>query len=127
MTLDLATAYPGQDRGRWRRTARLDRTANRVTVTDTWELDPAPEATPSAVHYLLAGEVALEPGRAIVTSLAADTVVLSWLPPLPAEAVVRTLDDPMLSGVWGDHLTRLSIDLGTGTSGCLTASVEVLR
>jgi hypothetical protein len=37
---------------------------------------------------------------------------------------VRKLDDPRLSDVWGDRLTRLTIDVGDALAGTLTVTVE---
>jgi len=125
LTLDLADAYPRDDVRRWERTASLDRRSDRVTITDAWELDPATDAPPTVVHLLLAGDVILGSGRAAVTALdGVGTVVLTW----PETAVValetRALDDPVLSEVWGDTLTRLTIDVGDALVGTLTVTVE---
>lgn len=129
MSLDLAGAYPGDDVRHWWRTARLDRSTGSVTILDSWQLvDPTGAQTPEppTVHYLLAGDVHLADGRALVrASGTGTTVVLEWEPLASAVAEIRPLDDPVLSGVWGDHLTRLTIAVGAGSSGTLTVTVEV--
>ena len=58
-------------------------------------------------------------GRAVVTALGrVGAMVVSWHPETAATSTrVRKLDDPPLSDVWGDHLTRLSIDVGDAPSG----------
>jgi hypothetical protein len=126
LELELADAYARDDLRHWTRTARLDRPGGRVTITDRWELDALAGAPPTEVHLLLAGDVSLGAGSAVVTALeGAGSVVLRWQPATVAVvAEVRALTDPMLSEVWGDHLTRLSFDVGAATSGMLTVTVE---
>ena len=128
LTLDLAAAYPRDDVRRWQRTARLDRGGDRarVTITDEWALEPADDAPPTVVRLLLAGDVRLAPGRAVVTALGGvGTVVLTWDPATTtATAQVRALEDPVLREVWGDGLTRLTIDVGDALVGTLTVTVE---
>jgi hypothetical protein len=129
LSLDLALAYPREDIRAWRRTARLDRVSGRVTVTDTWELEPAGEVppAPTTVRWLAAGEVSVGLGRAEITALdGAGAVVLTWHPAdAPCGVTARKLDDPMLSDVWGDQLTRLDIDVtASGPSGTLVVNVE---
>ena len=124
--LDIAGAYPRGDIRTWQRTARLDRRAARVTITDQWELDRADRAPSTVVHLLLAGDVRLGSGRAVITALeGVGTVVLTWKPQTAAAVTeIRRLDDPVLSEVWGDRLTRLTIDVGDGLAGALTVTVE---
>ena len=128
LTLDLAGAYPREDVRRWERTARLDRSTNRatITLTDEWELDATDDARPTAVHLLLAGDVRLGAGRAVITALGgAGALVLGWHPETAVvTAEVRTLDDPVLNEVWGDRLTRLTIDVGDAPCGVLTVTME---
>ena len=127
LSLDLAGAYPRTDVRCWRRTARLDRHSGRIVVTDTWVLDPDPEAAPTHIHLLVAGAVRLGPGRAGIAALeGAGHVTLSWQPAsAPCAATVRVLDDPMLAGVWGERLTRLAFDVtAAGPTGTFTLTVE---
>ena len=129
LQLDLAGAYPRDDIERWTRTATLDRAAGHVTVVDEWELQPVRGLAdgPTTVSWLVAGEVEIGPGRARIIALdAAGTVELTWTPAdASCAATVRELDDPMLSDVWGDRLTRLDIDVtALGPSGSLIVTVE---
>jgi hypothetical protein len=125
LSLDLAAAYPHGVR-RWRRHAALHRADGRVCIREEWELDPGGQGR-TRVHLLIAGEVDIGAGRARVTALhGAGSVLLSWT---PADAVctatVKKLDDPMLSEVWADRLTRLEIDVtGAGATGAFELCVE---
>ncbi|WP_436521140.1 heparinase II/III domain-containing protein [Actinoplanes sp. HUAS TT8] len=139
LALDLAKAYPAAGRRTrrrggpgpsveiraWRRTARLDRDRAEVTVRDQWELAPAGLA-PTRIHLVVAGGVRVRPGRADITARdGAGMLRLSWSPPVPCATTVRELDDPLLSDVWGDHLTRLEIDVsGLGAIGTLDLTVK---
>jgi hypothetical protein len=130
LTLDLAEAYPRDDVRHWRRTARLDRIQGRITVRDSWRLDPAVDAAPSRLHLIVAGRVSLGRGRAEITALdGAGTVCVAWSPAdAPCTVTVRDLDDPMLRDVWGDRLTRLEIDVTASSPvGTLELTVEELR
>jgi len=126
LTMQLHHAYPRTDIVRWQRTARLDREAGRVTLTDEWELDDDPSALPTVAHLLLAGDVDLADGRAVVHALeGAGTVVVAWTPSTAGAAIdVRRLDDPWLTRVWGDRLTRVTIDTGGTPAGRFEVSVE---
>lgn len=138
LAADLAAAYPRDDILVWQRTARLDRAqgrvardsarpAGRVTVTDRWELAPVPTMeSGSTVRWLVAGDVTVAPGRAQIGALeGAGTVVLTWEPAVPCAITVRDLDDPMLSDVWTDHLTRLDLDVcALGPAGTLVVRIE---
>ncbi|MFI1990741.1 heparinase II/III family protein [Actinoplanes sp. NPDC020271] len=126
--LDLENAYAATEIRRWRRTARLDRADNAVTVRDQWELAPAGH-TPTRVHLVVAGRVELGHGHAVITARdGAGVLTVSWSPPVPCATTVRELDDPLLSEVWGDHLTRLEIDVsGLGSIGTLDLTVKEQR
>jgi heparinase II/III-like protein len=127
VTLDLAAAYPRTDIRHWWRTARLDRTTGRIEVRDAWDLDPdGGVGAPTTVRLLVAGGVALGRGRADIAAIdGAGTVSLMWAPDAPCTIVERKLDDPMLSDVWGDRLTRLDIDVTElGPQATLTLTVE---
>ena len=131
LSLDLAAAYPAPGLVSWRRTVALDRGAALVTITDAWTLEPwkhgsAPEtAEPvTSVRLLLAGDVVLGDGTALISPLdGAPAVRLRWPAQIPAILTMRPLDDPMLSDVWGTSLTRLDLDV----TGRDTISVTVAR
>jgi hypothetical protein len=130
LTLDLAAAYPREDVRHWRRTVRLDRVGGRVTVRDSWELDPAQRDQSSLINLIVAGQVSLTAGSAEIAALdGAGTVRVAWFPQhAPCTATVRDLDDPMLREVWGDRLTRLEIDVtALGPVGTLELTVEEPR
>jgi hypothetical protein len=121
LALDLAGAYPVPGLRSWRRDARLEAVDDgaRVVVDDAWSLDASldessgagPDAGPTTVRFLLAGEVEIRPGRAVVQPLdGATPVTLTWPADVPASLVEQPLDDPMLGHVWGERLTRLDLD-----------------
>jgi hypothetical protein len=125
--MELSAAYPGPG-VRWWRTAGLDRARGRVTVTDSWDLGPGDG--PVRLHWLIAGEVTVGEGRATVVSpYGAGVLILTWDPAgAPATTTVRERDDPMHTGVWGDRLTRLEIDVtALGPVGRLELDVEEQR
>jgi hypothetical protein len=80
-------------------------------------------------HLLLAGDVELADGRAVVHAPdAAGAVVISWSPSASSTAIdVRRLDDPWLTQAWGDLLTRVTIDVGRAPAGRLEVIVEENR
>jgi hypothetical protein len=127
LVLDLAAAYPRTDIRHWWRTARLDRAAGRIEVREAWALDPtADESACTTLRLLVAGGVELGRSRAQITAIdGAGTVALTWAPDAPCTIIERKLDDPMLSDVWGDRLTRLDIDVtGLGAEAALTLTIE---
>ncbi|GAB6903539.1 heparinase II/III domain-containing protein [Kineosporia succinea] len=123
LELDLAAAYPGFETDHWWRSAQFDRRSGVITVTDAWSLTPGTGS--SQVRYLLAGDVHLTPGRATVVHGDAS-VTLSWESGEPARLDVLPLNDPMLADVWGERLTRLSLDVGAAPTGSLNVVVELL-
>ncbi|GIE82265.1 heparinase [Actinoplanes philippinensis] len=119
-TADLAGAYPRDDVRHWTRTARLDRDTGTITIRDAWELLPGTGRT--VVHLIAAGEVTLTGGGADI-----DGVSVTW-GDRPCEVTSRRLDDPQLTEVWGDRLTRLDIDVTTlGPVGSLELIVKERR
>lgn len=124
--LDLAAAYPLPEPARWWRTARLDRRESRVTIEDAWSL--AGDGDPSVLHFLLAGQVE-RPSAGQVVVRPADggrAALVTWDPErVTAALTVRTLEDPMLSDVWGDHLTRLELQLPGTARGAFDIQVGV--
>ncbi|MEV6343072.1 heparinase II/III family protein [Actinoplanes sp. NPDC051851] len=127
MSVELANAYPEAGVRSWRRTARLERAADTVTIRDEWDLQRGGPGT--RVHLIVAGDVRLGPEGAEVTALeGAGAAQIAWSPPVPATMTVRDLDDPWLTGVWGDRLTRVEIDVsGLGPIGTLDLIVKEHR
>ncbi|TMR96341.1 heparinase II/III domain-containing protein [Nonomuraea basaltis] len=124
--LDLAAAYPLPEPARWRRTARLDRHAARVTIEDTWSFTG--DGDPSVLHLLLAGRIERPAaGQVVVRPPAGGRAALvTWDPERATAALtVRTLEDPMLSDVWGDHVTRLELRLPGTATGAFEIRVGV--
>ncbi|MEV0200383.1 heparinase II/III family protein [Nonomuraea sp. NPDC050691] len=124
--MDLAAAYPVSGLERWWRTARLDRRASLVTVEDAWAF--AADGRPSVLHYLLAGEIERhDDGQVVVRPPdGARAACVTWDPARATSALtVRTLEDPMLSAVWGERLTRLELRLPGTARGSFELRVEV--
>ncbi len=127
--VEMGGAYPVGELVEWWREVALEPAAETVTVVDSWTFSPAatndPDG-PTAWHWLLAGDVVLTPGRAVArfapddapddaADAAPDTppgrsLAITWDPAAVDAALdVRALDDPELSAVWGEHLTRLRL------------------
>ncbi|MFI7635955.1 heparinase II/III family protein [Nonomuraea sp. NPDC049400] len=124
--LDLAAAYPVPGLARWWRRAVLDRSGARVTIEDAWSFTGDGDA--SVLHLVLAGQVEQpSPGRVVVRPPdGARAAVVSWDPEgATAALTVRTLDDPMLTQVWGERLTRLELRLPGTARGAFEVRVEV--
>jgi hypothetical protein len=127
ITLDIAAAYPREDIDSWKRVACLDREAARIAVTDSWQLDEQATDAPTRLLFVVAGEVRIDGGRVVITALdGAGEVALTWEPAhVPCVATVRKLDDPMLSDVWGDRLTRLEFEVtALGPAGTFVLTVQ---
>lgn len=131
--MDIAPAYPVPGLEWWWRTAELDRRAGRVTIEDRWSF-AWPFATdesgsaPSALHFLLAGHVERRTagGMVVRPRTGSRSVLVTWRPQELAVALTpRTLDDPMLSAVWGESLTRLTLILPDARRGVVDVQVEV--
>ncbi|WP_265521133.1 heparinase II/III domain-containing protein [Oerskovia flava] len=114
LALDLAGAYPVPGLTSWRREVRLEREPARVVVHDAWDLAGATtdeRSAPTSVRLLVAGEVRPGTGGALVLPLDGATPVrLTWPVDVAVQVHVQELDDPMLSDVWGQRLTRLDLD-----------------
>ncbi|WP_125773319.1 heparinase II/III family protein [Antribacter gilvus] len=112
--LDLAPAYPGTGLERWWREVALDRASGRVTVEDSWTFAEEASSAPggrTAWHWVLAGEVALGEGRATARH-GERPLRLTWDAGVVEAALdVQELDDPLMTEVWGDRLTRLRLTL----------------
>ena len=76
------------------------------------------------MHLLVAGAIELGAGFACIVPLeGARPVRVTWSPEVPARLVELVLDDPVLSTVWGDRLTR--IDLIAADRRSLSVTVEL--
>ena len=132
--LDLGGAYPVDGLEHWWREVSLDPGAESVTVEDSWSFlatstAPAPSDGSTAWHWLLAGDVTLAPGRAVVrftpdaAPSSARALALTWDAEAAGAALdTRRLDDPELTAVWGEHLTRLRL---TARSEALSGTFRV--
>ena len=119
MVMQLEEAYGLPTGSSWRRTVALERgVLGTAIIRDEWTLPEPPATAVSGVdiHYVLAGRLeSVEPGKATVLPEGIPGVVggrgaqLCWDAGI---AVVLTehweLDDPLLSDVWGERLTRLT-------------------
>ena len=106
LSFDLAGAYdlPAGLRGlTWRRRISLDRQT--VVIDDSWNLP-----CPSAWHLLVAGTVTATADDVRVTTLDGKHIGLHPEPAVPVRVETKALDDPVLTGSWGDSLTRLTFD-----------------
>ncbi|MFC0197344.1 heparinase II/III family protein [Microbacterium arthrosphaerae] len=82
----------------------------RGSDSDRDETPPTP--APTQVRMLLAGDVRRDAASVIVTPLEGATPLrISWPAGIDATLVVRELDDPILTSVWGPRLTRLDLDV----------------
>lgn len=110
LTLDLGAAYE-IDGLSWRRTAALDRTTGVVTVSDMWEAVPS-SGRATRLNLIVAGAVStLEDGVHVAPLDGATPVNIRWPAGIRSAVAVRLLDDPMLSDVWGERLTRIELDV----------------
>jgi hypothetical protein len=102
--LNLATAYPKEaGMETWRRTLRLDREKNEVSVSDDYALRQAPKVitltlmTPCRVTQDGPGRLSLDK----IAKVVYDTAVFT-----PVVEEVR-LEDRRLQGSWGERLYRI--------------------
>lgn len=111
LSLDLDAAYELDDLT-WRRTAALDRTEGVVQVSDRWSAASA-VGRRTVLNLIIAGAVTPQGDDSVrvVPLDGAAPVVIRWPSGIRAAVTERTLDDPMLSEVWGARLTRLELDV----------------
>ncbi|RAZ33153.1 heparinase II/III family protein [Microbacterium sp. SMR1] len=120
LDLEIGGAYPAGSVRSWRRRAALHR-SGRVTIDDRWEA-AGPD---TEVCLLLAGSVTTGDGWARVSPLDGATPVrITWPAGAPHTLVVRELDDPMLTDVWGGRLSRLAVDVDGRTELRVTVEQE---
>jgi hypothetical protein len=108
LALELSQAYP--EVSRYRRVATLEDRA--ITIADEWE--------GSAVqHFVIAGTPISEgPREVVIETLSGGRAHVSW-DAGTGRLEQRSVDDPLLDGVWGPTVHRLIIDC-TGTTFRLT-------
>ncbi|GAA1980313.1 heparinase II/III domain-containing protein [Microbacterium pumilum] len=114
LSLDLAAAYPDVGVRSWRRSVTLHRDSEcaRVVIDDSWGYEPDDTERTTTVRLLVAGAVeSLQDGLRVTPLGDARPVRVAWDSGIRAATVVRDLDDPMLSDVWGPTLTRIELDV----------------
>lgn len=131
LSLDLARAYPLPGLGHWLRRVRLERGAAsespaRVVIDDAWHREPMQtDEAATTVRLLVAGRVHLGAGTALITPIeGAPPVRVRWQADIAATTITRTLDDPMLSTVWGETLTRIDLDVTTRDNLSITVDMD---
>ncbi|MEO7121615.1 MAG: heparinase II/III family protein [Lacisediminihabitans sp.] len=131
LSLELAPAYPLPVLSTWRRTVRLERSTaiesrSRVVIDDVWCLDSteASEAR-TTVRLLVAGQVQLGAGTALIIPIeGAPPLKVRWPAEVTATALIRRLDDPALSTVWGETLTRIDFDVTSRDNLSITVYMD---
>ncbi|MEU4252497.1 heparinase II/III family protein [Amycolatopsis sp. NPDC026612] len=108
LSADLAGAYP--ELPRWSRSVRLVRGPQaHILVEDDDSVRPV------RLRHVLAGDVELGNGEAVVSLAGRRVLRLSWnARHTTAELERRPLDDPLLRASWGEHLSRLTLLVGEG-------------
>ncbi|AXG82304.1 heparinase [Streptomyces paludis] len=114
---DLAHAYPEGLLGALRRTVTLIRATAaapaHIVVTD--EPAPGPDGTSGTLglSHVIAGDVRLHEGRAVVATAGGGALQLTWdAALLTAVLEEQPLEDPLLRRSWGERLTRLTLRTG---------------
>jgi hypothetical protein len=124
LTLDLAAAYPAAAGVRsWRRTLRLDRTAQLIAIHDSWELSQSSQRT---ACYLITPEEPQVAGATIVLPSGLVIDIDATVDSRDAGGISverRDLDDPQLRAIWGGHLYRITVAL-PGRRGSLSTLVR---
>jgi hypothetical protein len=107
---ELSAAYPEGLVAGWRRTLRLVRPGAGRPAHVLVEDRPYAPRGPVRLHHVLAGDVTLADGSALVGDGAGRTLRLTWDPRrLTGSLEHRPLDDPLLRGSWGERLTRMTL------------------
>ncbi len=127
LSLDLAHAYPPAGFRTWRRTVTLQRRPGPlVRIDDAWQTEPEHAVADSTVRLLIAGEIVPADGGVRVIPLAGATPVrIRWGTGIRSAISPRTLDDAMLSDVWGPRLTRVELDVGARDSVAITVEQDL--
>ncbi|HEX3815222.1 MAG TPA: heparinase II/III family protein [Mycobacteriales bacterium] len=123
MSLDLAAAYPAEAGVRsWRRRIELDRTAERLTLQDRWELDHDPESV--VLHLLASAEPTIGPG-AITVNTRTRPLRIGLSDGLNATFERIELEDRRLQSVWGEALWRITLTPQPTATGSWTLTLHV--
>ena len=105
--LDIAAAYPAEaGLGSWRRTLRLDRSQNRIDVTDEYKL----EKNVTEITLTLMTPCAVSPGapgELVLTRPSGKSRILFDAAALKATTEEIPIPDARLKGAWGDRLYRI--------------------
>lgn len=122
LSLELGAAYD-LDGLAWRRTAALDRAAGSVRVTDAWH---SAGSDGTRLNLVVAGSVsALADGIRVSPLDGATPVVVRWPAGIRMTGTERMLDDPLLSEVWGERLTRIELDVSSRDDAWITVERDV--
>lgn len=127
LELDLSGAYPGCGMERWHRRLLLDRTTGEVTCTDAWQARQE-SAEASTNTLVVAGEVvAATPTEVLVRPVDGGPRCLRIRSQHPMQLERRTLDDDLLTRVWGSCVNRITIDLENAIIGQSSLSFEAVE
>ncbi|HEX2857296.1 MAG TPA: heparinase II/III family protein [Propionibacteriaceae bacterium] len=108
LSCDIAGAY-GSEPPRWSRTVTLDRAEPAVRIDDTWSTDD-PDPEPHLVRLVVWGQVDhLDEHDVTVRAPGAARAVRVTASGGGITVDHQHLDDPMLTRVWGDTLTRITV------------------
>lgn len=131
LALEIGGAY-ALDAVSWRRTAALDRKAAVVRVSDAWQRLPADRGA-TTLNLIVAGSVSplkdrspLEDGVRVTPLDGATAVIIRWPEGIRSTRTVRVLDDPLLSDVWGERLTRIELDLSAREDAWVTIERDIV-
>ena len=108
-SLDIAGAYPEEAACRtWVRDYRFDRRKNTIVLTDSYELSEL--KGPVALNFLTCGTVTV--GKTIEITAFDHTLQMTY-DASKFEVTTETIEqtDPRLSSVWGEKLTRVSMQV----------------
>jgi hypothetical protein len=122
LSLELAGAYDLPQGITWTRRCVLDRASGTITITDRTDADPATSFLQLVLHGRLEmGSDSIE----VLPFEAGSPVRIGFFPASEPQVSVRTFDDPQLTEVWGERLTRLRIPLGP--EGAITTTITSKR
>ncbi len=129
MSLDLADAYPHAGLEHWTRSVTLSREEGSCVIEDQWSFAQHPDVE-STAHYVLAGQLTrVGPTEFEIAPVeAAHAVRLEWTGDVTAvELTERRLNDPAMTDVWGQRLTRLELHLAPQRAGAVRLIITRLE